>query len=86
MTPFELSSLGDLGRFTVIAVDAGVRAVDGASAFDVLFIGTTSGRVLKLYHLKVHSRRIENTLRLLHVTSIATMTYCLIKLKVCRQK
>ena len=61
MTPFELSSLGDLGRFTVIAVDAGVRAVDGASAFDVLFIGTTSGRVLKLYHLKVHSRRIENT-------------------------
>ena len=61
MTPFEFTSLGDLGRFTVIAVDAGVRAVDGASAFDVLFIGTTSGRVLKLYHLKVHSRRIENT-------------------------
>ena len=38
-------------RLTVVGVDAGVRAVDGAS-HDVIFIGTTSGRILKLAYPK----------------------------------
>ena len=38
-------------RFTVIAVDASVSAVSDSAVFDVLFVGTTSGRVLKLYHV-----------------------------------
>ena len=38
-------------RLTVVGVDAGVSAVDGAS-YDVIFVGTTSGRILKLAHPK----------------------------------
>ena len=34
-------------RLTVIAVDSGVEAIDGRK-FDVIFAGTTSGRVLKI--------------------------------------
>ena len=38
-------------RLSVVGVDAGVRAVDGAS-YDVIFVGTTSGRILKLAYPK----------------------------------
>ena len=38
-------------RLTVVGVDAGVTAVDGAP-FDVIFVGTTSGRILKLAYPK----------------------------------
>ena len=38
-------------RLTVVGVDAGVTAVDGA-AYDVIFVGTTSGRILKLAYPK----------------------------------
>ena len=38
-------------RLTVVGVDAGVKAVDGAS-YDVIFVGTTSGRILKLAYPK----------------------------------
>ena len=38
-------------RLTVVGVDAGVKAVDGGS-YDVIFVGTTSGRILKLAYPK----------------------------------
>ena len=38
-------------RLTVVGVDAGVTAVDG-TPFDVIFVGTTSGRILKLAYPK----------------------------------
>ena len=41
---FVKTGMGE--RLTVIAVDAGVRSVDGRS-HDILFVGTTHGRVLK---------------------------------------
>jgi semaphorin 6 len=44
---FVKTGLGE--RLTVIAVDAGVRSVDGR-VHDLLFVGTTHGRVLKLAH------------------------------------
>jgi semaphorin 6 len=37
-------------RLTVIAVDSGVRAID-ESVYDILFVGTSSGRVLKVFNL-----------------------------------
>ena len=36
-------------RLTVVGVDAGVAAVNGGS-FDVIFVGTTAGRILKLVY------------------------------------
>ncbi len=44
---FVKTSMGE--RLTVIAVDPGVKSVDG-SDYDVIFVGTTSGRILKLVH------------------------------------
>jgi hypothetical protein len=41
---FVKTGLGE--RLTVIAVDSGVRSVDG-EVHDILFVGTTHGRVLK---------------------------------------
>jgi hypothetical protein len=43
---FVKTSMGE--RLTVIAVDPGVKSVDGQSDHDVIFVGTTSGRILKL--------------------------------------
>ena len=45
---FVKTSLGE--RLTVIAVDVNVRAVNG-KLYDVLFLGTTNGRVLKVINI-----------------------------------
>ena len=39
-------------RLTVVGVDAGVTAVGGGASFDVIFVGTTSGRILRLAYPK----------------------------------
>ncbi len=46
MPLFIKTSLGE--RLTVISVDASVPGVGKASHHDVIFVGTTRGRVLKL--------------------------------------
>ena len=46
---FVKTSLGE--RLTVIAVDVNVRAVNG-KLYDVLFLGTTNGRVLKVINIE----------------------------------
>ena len=45
---FVKTSLGE--RFTVIAIDSGVKSVNG-DEFDVLFVGTSNGRILKVYNM-----------------------------------
>ena len=51
---FVKTSLGE--RLTVIAVDVNVRAVDG-KGYDVLFLGTTNGRVLKVINIEVEAEK-----------------------------
>jgi semaphorin 6 len=46
---FVKTSLGE--RLTVIAVDVNVKAVNG-KLYDVLFLGTTNGRVLKVINIE----------------------------------
>merc|ERR1719188_1462849 len=38
---------GLMSRFTAIAVDAQVKTTEGGKAYDVIFVGTTNGRVIK---------------------------------------
>lgn len=45
-----LTRVNLLHRFTAIAVDAQLRGLDGQH-YDVLFVGTDNGRVIKLVHL-----------------------------------
>ena len=43
-----LNSIISLHRLTVVAVDPDVPSLDGETSHDVVFVGTSAGRVLKM--------------------------------------
>lgn len=46
----SLTTVGGKHRLTAIAVDAQVPTITGAEAFDVVYVGTDDGRVLKFFN------------------------------------